>query len=254
MATKGIRPGVYNQEYFSGSQVGIFIGDIWVDEITSFEFMVGQSKSPLYGYSDELFRDVTQGRVLVQGQFSINFKEAGYLFLILDRYRKKMKNLKSISETTVGQNISESMRGAFVQDQFINQQNIEQVVNGETSVFNNNQLFASLAGFSSSTRAGARNNVFQQDSLGRAENLFEQFENAVWGHQTTAELDINRRSDDHRLNPFDIYIGYGDFHDDTLNHTIQRITDVHILNSQKGFAADGRPIQEVYTFIARNVI
>ena len=78
-----LRQGIYNVEYFSGSQASIFIGDVFVDEITFFAFSVSQERVPLYGYGDQLFRDVSKGPVLVQGQFSINFKEAGYLFLIL---------------------------------------------------------------------------------------------------------------------------------------------------------------------------
>ena len=57
------------------------------------------------------------------------------------------------------------------------------------------------------------------------------------------------------MNPFDIYIAFGDFAGDNRhNHTIQKITDVHILSSSKGTAVDGGPIVETYSFLARDII
>lgn len=81
-------PGVYNAEYFDGSQVAIYMGDIWIDEITSFNFQVTHTKRPLYGYADQYFRAVSKGQILVEGSFTINFKEAGYLWLALNEYFK----------------------------------------------------------------------------------------------------------------------------------------------------------------------
>ena len=51
----GIRPGVYNIDYFSGSQVAIYIGDVFVDEITAINFVAQQPRRPLYGYADQHF-------------------------------------------------------------------------------------------------------------------------------------------------------------------------------------------------------
>ena len=85
---------VYDQEYFSGTQATIYIGDVWVDEVTSFAFQVTQAKAPLYGYASQLFDAVSRGPRLVRGQFTINFKEAGYLWLVLERY-KSIRGIKT---------------------------------------------------------------------------------------------------------------------------------------------------------------
>ena len=82
MATTGM-----NTEYFSGSQASIFIGDVWVDEIIDWQISYGASATPIYGYGDTFFSHAAQGRVLVQGNFTINFKEPNYLLAILERYQ-----------------------------------------------------------------------------------------------------------------------------------------------------------------------
>ena len=272
------RRGIYNVEYFSGTQASIYIGDVWVDEITSFAYSVQQSRVPLYGYADELFRDVSKGQVIVQGQFTINFKEAGYLFLILDRYRQVLKGRESV------------MRGAaspFLASDIVNQVNIERLINGEISVFERNKVLRDLAdlnaqsggqgpiyddfrkkrnelgaSFNQGTGAtaaaslgGFASDARQQGGVGSAENLFEVFEDAVW-QKPQEELDAEtRRPDDTRLNPFDIYLTFGDFAgNNSANHTIQKLSEVHIIGSAKQLVPDGQPIQEVYTFIARNLV
>ena len=101
-----LRPGIYNVDYYSGAQVGIFIGDILVDEVTSMQYMVRQSRRPLYGYADTLYRAMAKGQVIVQGQFTINFKEAGYLWVILDRYQKVVRGKPGRLKTPFNDSVS----------------------------------------------------------------------------------------------------------------------------------------------------
>lgn len=41
-----VRRGVYNIEYFSGAQVSLYIGDVWVDEVTTLAYGYQQSRAP----------------------------------------------------------------------------------------------------------------------------------------------------------------------------------------------------------------
>ncbi len=252
-----ITPGIYNIEYFSGSQVACYIGDIWVDEITSINFGVRQSKQPLYGYASTLYDGVAKGQVIVQGSFTINFKEAGYLWLVLNEYLKRsglpdlMKPIKS--------------------SQDIDRRNIEQFVDGETDTYaDRNQLLsnmaaqAALTGFSSSQRAigtAGQDARFVgppgpgENSLGGAENQFEAFEDLIWVSDQHKLDELDRRADDPRLNGFDIYIAFGDFAGNNRNnHTIQKLSNVHITGSYKTIEVNGLPIQEEYQFFARNQV
>jgi len=262
MATiPGIRPGVYEVDYFSSSQVGIFVGDILIDEITSLAFSVTQSRKPLYGYADTFFSAVSKGQVLVQGQFTINFKEAGYLWLVL-RNNKEINGLMSpfgYRYDKTGERIDSDSFGpketAFTR-------NIEQIVNGEAdyanrieAVRNLQEAYASLGGFASTARAAKDKKEDGSFTLGAAEDAFEAFENAVWKGSTEQLVNEDRRCDDPRLNPFDIYITYGDFTgDDTHNHTIVRLNDIHIFGTAQQIEMDNMPIQEMYQFFARTRI
>lgn len=274
-----IREGIYNNDYFSGAQVAIYIGDVLVDEVTSMSFAVSQSKSPLYGYASRLFDGVSEGNVIVQGEFSINFKEAGYLWLILNRYRElvggKTGSFSPFRKTPKGGGTGEAAVD----------KTIEMLVNGDVELtpkwldaineiaakaaredqakvlgqqIRNLQAQASLAGYSSYERATG--------AMGKAENIFERFENLVWGPERdtavvnvpgvgTLDLAANRRADEPALNPFDLYIAFGDFvDDDRIHHTIQKISQVHLTGQSKQIVIDGQPIQEAYSFFARDLI
>lgn len=91
-----------NSEYFSGSQASIFIGDIWVDDILDWQCSVGANAMPIYGYGSTFYDKAIQGRVLVQGSFTINFREPNYLFAILARYQsfKPKLNVKKYGVTS----------------------------------------------------------------------------------------------------------------------------------------------------------
>lgn len=291
MPIEGIRQGIYNVEYFAGSTGAIYIGDVWVDEVTSFSYSVHQTRRPIYGYASQLFDDVSKGNVLVQGTFSINFKEAGYLWLVLNRYKEVMTGKPDAIYKNAG---NSGARGEFdspfvsSNKNEVNRQNIEQIVNGEVSTFVRNRQLqaltdawgnlqaagaedilqaersrqsASLGGYASDARRSAARG---DTNVGSAEGVFEEFEDAVWGKRSVAkgtaalgqELDQqHRRADDPYLNPFEIYLVHGDFlGSDYDNHTIQRLRDVYILGSSRQEVIDGQPIQEVYSFIARNLV
>jgi hypothetical protein len=243
----GVRPGIYNVEYFSSNQAAVYIGDIFVDEVTSIAFGLRQNRRPLYGYADRYYRAVSKGQVLVEGQFSINFKEAGYMFLILDRYRKYIRGHESIMG--IGNPFTDTATAA--------QKNIEQVFNGEVPLAQRYQTFnslaeayASLTGFSSTSRASGR--LVDGKLADLAENEFETFENKVWGLTEEQLLNQNRSAEDPDLNPFDMYVMYGDFAgDDRMNHTIIKLEDVHITSVTQQIEADPMPISEVYQFFAK---
>lgn len=286
MPINSTRPGIYNVEYFSGAQGAIYIGDTWIDEITTFAYSVHQTRRPIFGYASQLFDDVAEGVVMIQGQFTINFKEAGYLWLALNRYKelsgqtdamyRAMYRAEDVSSYgTYGSPFS----GKPGDKDIINRQNIEQIINGETNTFQRNRALqalanlegqelstasarikadsrrrvsASLGGYASVGRHASQKN---DKNYGSAESVFEAFENQVWSISGKELDEMHRRSDDPFLNPFDLYLTFGDFAGtDFDNHTIQRLRDVHIIGSSKQVVIDGQPVQEAYSFIARNLV
>lgn len=75
---------LYSQEYFSGADMHIYFGDIWVDEITNLEFQIAERTLPIFGYNSYTFDTLVRGSRQVQGSFTINFKSVGYLNQILE--------------------------------------------------------------------------------------------------------------------------------------------------------------------------
>ena len=263
MPSEPWKRGIYDNDYFSGAQVALYVGDVWVDEVTQLAFQVHQSRSPIYGYASPLFDDVSKGNVMVQGQFSINFKEAGYLWLVLNRYKKMM--VEDGWKTPI---MGKDPRDKIACSEWAQTYNIEQIVSDQelisTKMAEDDKLKAlhelarletqaKLAGFSSDTRATG--------STEGAESIFESFENLIWNGSKGKVLNglpvgtDTRRADDPRLNPFDIYITYGDYTgDDRIHHTIQCLSNVYILGNSKQVVIDGQPIQETYSFIAKDLI
>lgn len=230
---------VYDQEYFSGAQVAIYIGDVWVDEVTSLAVSVTQTKQPIYGYASQLYNAVSRGPLIVAGSFAINFKEAGYLWAILNRYKQKGGNLSPFI-----QSIDPENGRSRVETLRANIERIESLPKGDPRL---SEYFNNLAGFASEAQQGA-------SGLDSAESIFEAFEDAVWG-QPQVQLDAQtRRADDHRLNGFDIYVQFGDWSNELANHTVYKISDVHITGNQRQIDANGQPVQEMYSFIARNLV
>ena len=250
-----VRPGIYSYDYYSGSQCAIYFGSILIDEITSIAFQVQQSKQPLYGYADQYYRTVSKGQVLVQGSFTINFKEAGYIWLALNEYKRlqgKSTHLQPFLDTDEirKNNVEKIIQFNDTEDKyFIKARNQAIASMGETFTLEQSQN--SLTGY-----PGGNNG-----NLSNSQDIFRTFEDAIWDTDKTVniggEVNVtnNRRPDDSFLNGFDIYLSFGDFiGDDTLNHTIRKIENVHILNWGQEIAVAPNPIQESYTFLARNII
>ena len=94
-------PTTINQEYFCGSQAGLFIGDLWVDDIVQYDYNVSVSSQPIYGYGSTFHDQVINGRVDIQGSFVINFREPNYLWLIVQEHTKNWIKDYSLKKSTV---------------------------------------------------------------------------------------------------------------------------------------------------------
>jgi hypothetical protein len=244
-----IRRGVYDSDYFSGAQVAVYIGDTWIDEITSIAFEITEPRIPLHGYADVTFKDVCRGQVSVQGQLSINFKEAGYLWLVLNRYKTFEGKQAPIAPDpyTTGEfqrvfNIEEKYLSDVIKKKEAAGEDLKDLVNKRALLLKQQKL----TGFASTARELGPG-PGGQEMLG-AESVFEAFENYIWKSSSSTAGDVaQRRVTDIRLNPFDIYITYGDYSgDDRLHHTVQKLQRVYLTSVGKQIVIDGTPIQEQY--------
>ena len=57
----------------------------------------------------------------------------------------------------------------------------------------------------------------------------------------------------YEIPPFDIYAVFGDHTDPNANHTVYRIKEVYLTGQSQVISSNGQPIQEQYSFIARDI-
>lgn len=102
----------YANQYFTGTQASIFIGDIWVDECYGVQFHATQSIVPMYGYASRFFDAVAVGKSLVQGVFEINFIDEGYLFAVFEEAQKRFINNAGVEdpERTLADQVADKLK------------------------------------------------------------------------------------------------------------------------------------------------
>jgi hypothetical protein len=223
-----------NTEYFSGSQASIFIGDVWVDEIIDWQCSYGANAQPIYGYGDTFFSHAAQGRVLVQGSFTVNFKEPNYLFAILARYQKyhKLKLDPKASNKNKVKDPNRSQQGVL-------DENYNQVAIGNP--------------YASPEKLEELGYVDKRNAL---QDFFDN------GNKSTVAEKLIRNSTLSTLDPrlvnefaiplFDIKIGYGTVLDqDTIG---EQIVGIKLVGKGKTIMANGEPIKESYSFFAKNLV
>lgn len=109
---------------------------------------------------------------------------------------------------------------------------------------------ASLGGFPGGGRVGPAS-----PNLGRAENFFEQFEDAVWTGSKSIDTQEGRDVANVDFNGFDLYISYGDFiGSNNLNHTIRKLSGVCLTSWGQQIVSEQGNLQEVYSFIANQAV
>lgn len=251
---------VFDLDYYSAAQCFLYIGDVWVDEVTSLQYTVQQSKTPLYGYASQLWDDCAAGHVIVQGGFSINFKEQGYLWAVLRRYHNIQGNAVGFSTSNNDRNLTRQRKGTrrdqpeLVNERgvrvgsngtAINRQTIERVVQGEVRRGDRFDFYQKLSGYSTFKTSSPRDRAF--------EDIAEAFEDQVWEPKITNN-DLNsqlRRTDSNEFDNFDMYVVFGNYANPKANHTVNKIIDVRLTGQSKTIQVGGGPVQEFYSFYAR---
>jgi hypothetical protein len=251
---------VYEFDYFSGSQMGIYIGDILVDDIYMIDFSVTQSRRPIYGYASQYYHTVADGQVFVEGNFAISFKESDYLLATLAHYQEKLGPI------------------SFDKKQYrVMRENIERRIKRENQGWNEASKALTSREFRADMSSRIPDGIPESDryefyrDLARLsdehfENIAEIHEDHLWQHPDANYYTPNLHTGDHvedkttlthrradQYPPFDIWVLYGDITNAKANHTIKRIQDCRIVGQGQSISVGGEPIIEQYQFIARNL-
>ena len=210
----------FPSEYFSGGDIKIYFEDTFLDECTMLQFVLAEQVLPIYGYNSYTFDDVLRGNRIIQGTFRINFKDRGYLFGLLEHILEEKTDMIKDDVKNQDRMIAEDLDKLY---------------------------------------------LYAEEGWSREFDFMSQkFEDAIWNRQS--------RKDTQRINEpffpkkgFDIIITYGPYqraeYQDVEKHyqqfiskgTVKAIYGVQLTSVQQIIDMSGKPIEEEYTFIAKDL-
>lgn len=248
-APKRLNFATYPQEYFTGTQVRVYFGGIWVDDVATIQYQTNQSKTPLFGYNDHQFRSVAKGQFMVNGNFTLAFKETGYLRIIMDLIKNDNDGVSSLLNADANKSV-----GTFIR-------------------YLNTGLTPEEA-LDRSVREGRSQEFGGSTAKSDFEDIAEVLEDSIWGRTATTpprymkriprsdELDYNKYTSTTTSQPndidtegFDLLISFGDYRagNEQAEHTMIAINEVHITGESLIVSPSADPVGITYTFFARGL-
>lgn len=223
-------------DFYSGSQITVWLGNIYLDDINSIQWVRTQNKMPIYGYASQLFDAVANGTVLVQGNFTINFRQQGYLPAIVRTIKDLYAKFNPDSPSSKSQNID-----------------TWNTVQSLISKHLKNGTFGP-------------NTAEEIKELGNSQDFFElakEYEKIVWGEAGSYDTDVRYPADVQQAmdipDGFNIMVSYGNPSNtemqtkrEVMQSTVKTLIGVHLVGEAQTIMVGGQPVQEQYNFIARN--
>lgn len=96
---------LFPEEFFTGADVSIYFGDVFIEDVTGLEFSLTETVRPIYGYASKTFDFVARGARIVEGRFQIAFREAGYLYTVLDHIGQLASPAPALAYKATGQQV-----------------------------------------------------------------------------------------------------------------------------------------------------
>jgi len=227
----------FSEEYFSGSDISIYFDNVYIDEIKNLTFGLSEKVLPIYGYKSFKVDSWARGSRIVQGQFTINFKEAYYLHAVMDK----------IAETkSSGQSIIDSS-GTTV----IPIGSIEELL-GATSEITNDGQFEALANeyqkaIWGETIAGESNKINNLMDARKYGTYFYTLDEVL--KEKGFNIILKYGGDENNKNNFKI----NESGQENINGTIKSINNVQLTDCMQQVDDEGNPVFEVYQFYASDI-
>jgi len=218
-----------SDKYYSGADATVYFNTVYVPEITSISFNGVPQDRPIFGYSDENWSAMSKGNYIVEGQVTINFVETGYLFKAI-----RMAWADFYDNT-----------GAA----------------GFKKQITDTEKYKRSIDFLEKQKDPSRYSIDgYAEYYKQAKEASNELKKQIWKQDASQQLAIYRldqltglRAHDggKTVPPLDIIIMYGNVNDDT--HQLHKLTDVRFVGTSQTIMNDGTPVQEVYTFVARDL-
>lgn len=264
----------YPYDYYAGTDCKIFFGDLWVDDIITLNYSVGQTKTPIYGYASQNFDAVAKGQIIVEGQFTIAFKETGYLNIIQATLEEQRANASNAIRGKI-KKLQENDQQKFIPGlTSINDNSTEKIdfsysANGTPQIIRQAQTIEQV--LTSKKATTVLNSHFGGTSANDFEDFAEILEDSIWGDSNGKTIELEnklKRADEfdytgnggiltakghNYADVLNIMLTFGDINDTRAEHTMVVLNDVHITSTSMVVTPNGDPIGESYTFIARDI-
>ena len=274
----------YKQDYYSGSQAKVFMGDIWVDDIITIQYSINQSKQPIFGYASQNFDAVAAGTVMGEGTMAVAFKEVGYMNVIrsyIEEQRKGASIVNNQIASRLAAGDTDEYRSSAYSARLQGTMNPGLIRKSETI----EEILDTLANTNKKDARGKYTNTpkFQNPNYqGRDfEDLAEVLEDSIWGdfngkvfggmenalkridqfdEITNGQgdmLGIKSANNAHTFTNYEavtnILITFGDTSDTRSEHTMTVLNDIHFTGTSVMVNPTGEPIAEVYNFFFRDI-
>lgn len=80
---------LFPEEYFTSTDCQIYMNDVYIEDMTGLTFALSETTEGIFGYASNTWDYFARGKRIVQGQFRIAFREAGYLWTLMDHFGQK---------------------------------------------------------------------------------------------------------------------------------------------------------------------
>ena len=78
------------RRYFSSIDTDVYFGDIHIDEMVAFDFIIEEKKLPIFGYNNFTPKRLLTGQKTIQGSFAINFTRTHNMAVILSEVQDSL--------------------------------------------------------------------------------------------------------------------------------------------------------------------
>jgi len=208
----------YGQYYFGGNQCRLYFDGVYVGEVPYLEFSLSNNKAPIYSYNSTYYKIVAKGNVLVQGNFSVNLTDRGYISDIMSH----IKSNKLSSDTQDTTDAITSIRGLSPHD-VISYMDTCTGAKKEGLITALTELYWGTV----KTKGGR----------------------VPWVRPDELDM-VNNKMD---YDGFDIVMVYGVPMGHDKRFTIKQINDVHITGESLVNDTSGQPIMQQFSFFARKI-
>lgn len=222
-------------DFYSGSQITVWIGNIMIDDIVSIQWTRSQGKKPIYGYASQQFDAVAKGIVLIQGNFVVNFRQAGYIAMVMSEIQK------IYGETTDKQSLStvNNLIGLHLRNGTFGPKTSQELID-----LGNSPDFGILA------------NEYSRIMWGPGPE--DKIDSPSTGISVSSPYSADVQQQINLKDGFTIQITYGNTSgassntlNDYMQSTTKTLVGVHLVGESQGIVVGGQPTMEQYDFIAR---